>query len=86
MVVTSIPYVNKRRCRGVDPAGRFTIILAMRNPIDHLADLFAKKGPFPRLAREFCTYLRKSFPHYNWVGIYMIEGSDTLVLKAWEKI
>ncbi|MBI2901875.1 MAG: GAF domain-containing protein [Planctomycetes bacterium] len=56
----------------------------MKNPIDHLSGLFAKRKPFAKLAQEFCSYLRKTFPHYAWVGIYMIEGGDTLVLKAWD--
>ncbi|HKS17122.1 MAG TPA: GAF domain-containing protein, partial [Planctomycetota bacterium] len=28
--------------------------------------------------------LRSEVPHFNWVGVYMIEGGDTLVLKAWD--
>ena len=32
---------------------------------------------------EVCRFLRHSFPHYPWVGIYRVEGSD-LVLDAWD--
>lgn len=32
---------------------------------------------------EACRALRSTFPHYNWVGIYMLEG-ETLVLRAWD--
>lgn len=30
-----------------------------------------------------CKFLRANVPHYNWVGIYMLEG-DTLVLRGWD--
>jgi len=32
---------------------------------------------------EVCRFLRHSFPHYPWVGIYRVEGTD-LVLDAWD--
>lgn len=28
--------------------------------------------------------LRAGVPHFNWVGVYMIEGGDMLALKAWD--
>jgi len=31
---------------------------------------------------EACRFLRESFPHYRWVGIYRLDG-DSLVLEAW---
>ncbi len=31
---------------------------------------------------EVCRFLRDSFPHYRWVGVYRLEG-DSLVLDAW---
>jgi L-methionine (R)-S-oxide reductase len=33
--------------------------------------------------REVCRFLRQSFPHYPWVGIYRLEDR-VLVLDAWE--
>lgn len=33
--------------------------------------------------KEVCRFLRQSFPHYPWVGVYRLEGT-TLVLDAWE--
>lgn len=40
-----------------------------------------------RSYREVCDkvvrHLRASYPHYNWVGIYMVEG-DVLRLWAWD--
>ncbi len=33
--------------------------------------------------KEVCRFLRDSFRHYRWVGIYRLEGS-TLVLDAWD--
>jgi L-methionine (R)-S-oxide reductase len=32
---------------------------------------------------EVCRFLRASFPHYRWVGVYRLDG-DTLVLDAWD--
>ena len=32
---------------------------------------------------EVCRFLRHSFAHYPWVGVYRVEGTD-LVLDAWE--
>jgi len=32
---------------------------------------------------EVCRFLRTSFRHYRWVGIYRLEG-PTLVLDAWD--
>ena len=32
---------------------------------------------------EVCRFLRQSFAHYPWVGIYRVEGTD-LVLDAWD--
>ncbi|MGA8303235.1 MAG: GAF domain-containing protein [Thermoplasmata archaeon] len=33
--------------------------------------------------QEVCRFLRESFRHYRWVGIYRLEGT-TLVLDAWD--
>ncbi|MCS7197375.1 MAG: GAF domain-containing protein [Candidatus Bipolaricaulota bacterium] len=38
---------------------------------------------FPQTLQRVVSFLRKNFAHYNWVGIYMLEG-DELVLKAWD--
>jgi L-methionine (R)-S-oxide reductase len=32
---------------------------------------------------EVCRFLRHSFSHYPWVGIYRVDGTD-LVLDAWD--
>jgi len=32
---------------------------------------------------EICRFLRHSFGHYPWVGIYRVEGTE-LVLDAWD--
>ncbi|EKP94364.1 GAF domain-containing protein [Thermaerobacter subterraneus] len=39
--------------------------------------------PFRDLAQAVCTHLYREFPHYSWVGIYMVEG-DRLKLWAWD--
>lgn len=35
-------------------------------------------------AQAVCSLLRKEVPRYNWVGIYMVDGEDSLLLKAWD--
>jgi len=32
---------------------------------------------------EVCRFLRSSFRHYRWVGVYRLDGG-TLVLEAWD--
>ena len=43
----------------------------------------ARGVPYRELAQAVCTRLYRDFPHYSWVGIYMIEG-DRLRLWAWD--
>jgi GAF domain-containing protein len=38
---------------------------------------------FDETSKWVVSHLRESFNHYNWVGIYMIDGDD-LVLGAWD--
>jgi L-methionine (R)-S-oxide reductase len=33
--------------------------------------------------QEVCRFLRESFRHYRWVGVYRLDG-PTLVLEAWD--
>jgi L-methionine (R)-S-oxide reductase len=33
--------------------------------------------------QETCRFLRQSFSHYPWVGVYRLDG-ETLVLDAWD--
>lgn len=33
--------------------------------------------------QEVCRFLRESFPHYRWVGVYRLDAT-TLVLDAWD--
>lgn len=45
---------------------------------DEIAEL-----DFSQALQKTVSFLRKNVAHYNWVGIYMLEGSE-LVLKAWD--
>ena len=38
---------------------------------------------FPKIVDGAVKFLRKNIKHYNWVGVYMIEGEE-LVLRAWD--
>ncbi|HTF57216.1 MAG TPA: GAF domain-containing protein [Planctomycetota bacterium] len=49
-----------------------------------LERVLREERDFGRAAQETCRTLRAEVPRYNWVGVYMIEGGDTLVLKAWD--
>jgi L-methionine (R)-S-oxide reductase len=33
--------------------------------------------------QEVCRFLRESFRHYRWVGVYRVDGTD-LVLEGWD--
>lgn len=51
--------------------------------LDHIEDFLKSGDDSTRLYLAVCKVLQSSFDHYNWVGIYVVEGDD-LVLKAWE--
>lgn len=38
---------------------------------------------FSQTLQKTVSFLRKRVAHYNWVGVYMLEGSE-FVLKAWD--
>jgi L-methionine (R)-S-oxide reductase len=46
-------------------------------------DAILSRLPGRPALQEVCRFLRQSFPHYPWVGIYRLDGT-TLVLDAWE--
>jgi GAF domain-containing protein len=56
----------------------------MPNAIDLVAEVLAQRKAFERVAKDLCVTLRKAFRHYPWVGVYLLENGDTLVLKAWD--
>ena len=51
-------------------------------PLEKLKDLVAGQD-FYQTCGMVVTHLRKTVKHYNWIGIYLIEGED-LVLSAWD--
>ena len=53
--------------------------------IDELQELWAKPGSRADLLTQFCRALRAGVPHYNWVGVYLLEEAGTmLVLRGWD--
>jgi len=42
--------------------------------------LAAEAEDFHSLAQQVCTLLRDEFDHYSWVGIYMVEGDELVLL------
>lgn len=51
--------------------------------IESLTAVIRSELPFDRAALEVCRRLRTGVSHFNWVGVYMLDG-ETLVLKAWD--
>lgn len=51
-------------------------------PLDQLSE-HVEDSNFDETAEWVVKHLRESVAHYNWVGIYMIDGED-LVLGAWD--
>mgnify|MGYP001607868595 CR=1 FL=1 len=57
----------------------------MTSLIDELQGLWAKPGSRTDLLTQFCRALRAGVPHYNWVGVYLLEQDGTmLVLRGWD--
>lgn len=56
----------------------------MPNLLDRLTALARSERAFDLVALDVCRLLRKEVAHFNWVGVYMIEAKETLVLKAWD--
>jgi GAF domain-containing protein len=52
--------------------------------IDRLAAIARSERAYDLAALDVCRLLRAEVSRFNWVGVYMIEGADTLVLKAWD--
>jgi len=46
-------------------------------------ELVASGRAFREVAQEVARHLRATYPHYNWVGVYMVEG-PVLRLWAWD--
>ena len=46
-------------------------------------DLFAETDDLQRLYQGVCDILNTTVPTHNWVGIYLVDGSD-LELAAWQ--
>ncbi|MGP8077407.1 MAG: GAF domain-containing protein [Thermoplasmata archaeon] len=59
----------------VSPKATRPALLQIDSILNHL-------GSTPAL-EEVCRFLRSSFAHYRWIGIYRRDGS-TLVLDAWQ--
>ncbi|MBI1729913.1 GAF domain-containing protein [Candidatus Acetothermia bacterium] len=52
------------------------------NPIEKLKSKVSGKN-FNQTCEVIVKDLRKNIRHYNWVGIYLVDG-DNLVLGAWD--
>lgn len=56
----------------------------MKNVLEKLEAVTKEKDTgFQTAAKKAVKLLHREVPHYTWVGIYMVQGSD-LVLKAWD--
>ena len=69
--------------------GKFGEVMAdEKGPADFGASLdklrrVVRSGSQTKAILDFVVKeLRRTFPHYSWVGIYLVEG-DELVLRAW---
>ncbi len=54
------------------------------NLIERIGAICDEDRPFDVIAGEVCTLIRRGLPHHGWVGVYMVEEPETLVLKAWD--
>jgi len=54
-----------------------------RETLALVGEWVASDRSYREVCDEVVRHLRASYPHYDWVGIYMIEG-DVLRLWAWD--
>lgn len=52
------------------------------NLVDQIAATIRDAADYQKAIDPLCRLLRGRVPHYNWVGVYMIDR-ETLVLRAW---
>lgn len=53
--------------------------------VDRIARICAAQDPGGDRLTRVCRELRAGVPHYNWVGVYMLEEQGTmLVLRGWD--
>lgn len=53
--------------------------------IDRVSAICAGPDPAGDRLTRLCRELRAGVPHYNWVGVYLLEENDTmLVLRGWD--
>lgn len=53
--------------------------------IDRVQRLAREPMPARDILGAFCRELRASMPHYNWVGVYLLEEQGSvLVLRGWD--
>jgi len=53
------------------------------NLLQEVKYILADSSEFSEVCRSIVELLHEELPHYTWVGIYMVDGSD-LVLEAWD--
>ncbi len=46
--------------------------------------ILGRTSPLPGRLAALCRLLRKTVPHYNWVGIYLVESPGWLVLGPYD--
>lgn len=60
-----------------------TLTEQQQRTVDWVRSLVDSPRSFRDTAGEVVRHLRAGYPHYNWVGIYMVEG-DVLRLWSWD--
>lgn len=66
---------------GMQPEAAMTTAVDFNQALRDIEALAARGDE--RAAQAVVDYLHDRFPHYSWVGIYWVEGSD-LVLGPWK--
>lgn len=57
--------------------------LSQMNLIDLMERSIGSAPSFATAAKLACVILRREIPHYNWVGVYMLQNEE-LNLEAWD--
>lgn len=51
--------------------------------MQRIGSAIVRAGGFKQASAEVCKILRREMPHYNWVGVYSLQGQE-LALEAWD--
>ncbi len=65
--------------RGVRGTSRRSVFLQNLEIVDSIRILAASQPDLSSLLAEMVTLLRRERPHYNWAGVYLVQGEELVL-------